>query len=185
MAKLYGPLVYAWCRRGGLKAEDAEDVVQEVFRAVARSIQDFKAAPDGSFRGWLRTITRNKITDHFRNAQGQAKAVGGTDALVDLHAIPETLDESIEGSDDEAKLVRRALEMIRPDFEEKTWEAFRRVAMEGQPVALVAHSLGISGNAVRIAKSRVLQRLRDELGEDFLSDGESPCSPRNAQAPNN
>ncbi len=64
---LYVPLVFSWCRRAGLQSEDAADVVQEVFRAVAHAIAGFKyTRTTDTFRGWLRTITKNKINDHFR-----------------------------------------------------------------------------------------------------------------------
>lgn len=166
LAKLYGPLVYRWSRRRGLSSEDAADVVQEVFRAVAGSIQDFQAGPTGSFRGWLWTITRNKILDRHRRNQRQPEAVGGTDALQRLLQIPESLDESEAGSNSNGNLVRRALALIRPDFTDASWQAFWRVVMEDQSAADVARNLGISVNAVYIAKSRVLHRLRKELGEE-------------------
>jgi RNA polymerase sigma-70 factor (ECF subfamily) len=101
LANLYGPLVYGWCRRRGLQAEDAADVAQEVFRAVARHIQDFKATPQtpsGSFRGWLWTITRNKILDHHRRAQRRPEALGGSAAQERMMQIPEALDDSEPGS---------------------------------------------------------------------------------------
>ena len=165
LAKLYGPLVYGWCRRRGLQAEDAADVVQEVFRAVAGHIQDFKS---GSFRGWLWTITRNKMLDHHRRNQRQPEAVGGSDAQQRMQQISESLDESEAESSASGNLVRRALDLIRPDFTEASWQAFWRVVMEDQSAADVAQSLGISVNAVYVAKSRVLHRLRDELGDECV-----------------
>src|SRR5262245_13672085 len=79
LVDLYAPLVYHWCRRAGLGAEDTEDVFQEVFRAVARALADFRRDRAGdTFRGWLRTITSNKIRDHFRLLRDQAKGAGGT-----------------------------------------------------------------------------------------------------------
>ncbi len=166
LAKLYGPTVYGWCRRRGLKTEDAADVVQEVFRAVAAHVQDFQPGPTGSFRGWLWTIARSKMLDHFRRDQRQPKAAGGSDAQRSMQQIPESLDESEPGPNPSGDLVRRALALIRPDFTDASWRAFWRVAMEDQPVDEVARELGITPNAVYIAKSRVLRRLRDELGED-------------------
>src|SRR5262249_48830287 len=65
LVSLYTPLVYHWCLRHGLQPADAEEVSQEVFLAVARGIGDFRHDREGdSFRGWLRTITRNKVCDH-------------------------------------------------------------------------------------------------------------------------
>jgi RNA polymerase sigma-70 factor (ECF subfamily) len=56
----------------------------------------------------------------------------------------------------------RLLGLVRADFADKTWEAFRRFALEGRPTAAVAAELGVSENAVLLAKSRVLRRLKDE-----------------------
>jgi len=61
-------------------------------------------------------------------------------------------------------VLRRLLAMIQPDFEAATWQAFHGLVVEGKRTAQVAAELGITANAVRIAKSRVLQRLRDEIG---------------------
>lgn len=166
LVRLYGPLVYCWCRQRLLPEEDAEDVVQEVFRAIARGIQEFQATPDGSFRGWLWTITRHQIADHYRRQQGQPQAAGGSEAHARLQEMPERLDDSEPELSAAAILVRRALAMIQPEFKEKSWQAFWRVVMEDQQPADVAESLGLSVNAVLIHKSRVLSRLRALLGEE-------------------
>src|SRR5262245_48996096 len=95
LVELYAPLVYHWCGRCGLAAEDAADVSQEVFRSVAEHVGGFRKQRAGdSFRGWLRTITRNKVRDHFRRRQHQPQAPGGTDAQIRLLAVPDqALDE--------------------------------------------------------------------------------------------
>ena len=81
LTTLYGPLVYSWSRRAGLQAEDAADVVQDVFRAVVIHLSGFRRERSGdSFRGWLWTITQNKIRDLRRRQAGRPEAVGGTDA---------------------------------------------------------------------------------------------------------
>jgi len=59
----------------------------------------------------------------------------------------------------------RALELIRAEFEDRTWQAFWRVTVDGQPTKDVAQELGVTPSAVRLAKSRVLRRLREELGD--------------------
>src|SRR5581483_5856393 len=89
LVELYAPLVYHWCKRGGLSAEDGADVFQDVFRAVAEHLADFRRdRPGDTFRGWLRTITRNKIRDHYRRVAGQPRAAGGTDAQLRLSDVP-------------------------------------------------------------------------------------------------
>jgi RNA polymerase sigma-70 factor (ECF subfamily) len=90
LVELYSPLLYEWCRRSGLQADDAADVAQDVFAEVSKKIKSFhRDRPGDSFRGWLWTIARNKIHDHFRKLKGLPKAQGGTDAQARLAAIPE------------------------------------------------------------------------------------------------
>lgn len=169
LVDLYGPLVFSWCRQTGLNETDAADVLQEVFAAVSRGIEDFRHDRAGdTFRGWLWTIARNKIRDHYRKQAGQAAATGGTDAQQRLADIPESLSSlssTSRGRNETAALFHRALSAVRPEFAERTWRAFWRAVVEEEPTAQIAAELGISANAVRQAKSRVLRRLRRELGD--------------------
>jgi RNA polymerase sigma-70 factor (ECF subfamily) len=165
---LYGPLVYYWCRQQHLGPEDMADVFQEVFRAVARHLPTFrKDRAEDSFRGWLLTITKNKIRDHFRRQKGQPVAAGGSDAARQLEQVPEPLSDLDEaaGSEQHRRLLHRALDLIRGEFTEATWQAFWRATVEGHFPADIAADLGISVNAVYKAKARVLHRLRTELGD--------------------
>jgi len=168
-ADLYGPLVYFWCRQYGLRPEDAADVFQEVFSAVACGIRGFQHnRTRGRFRGWLWTITRNKIQDHFRRLPGQEEVLGGTDALARMAEIPQELPEEQTSSQDRSQLsglAQRAMKMVQAEFEPRTWTAFWRTAVDRQEAARVAEELGISPGAVRIAKSRVLRRIRAVLGD--------------------
>lgn len=167
LVDLYGPLVYAWCRQAGLKEDDRADVFQEVFLAVSRHGARFrKEKPGDSFRGWLRIITRNKINDQFRRGQGQPDAAGGSAARERLLQVPGPAEEeSAKGADE---LWHRALEQIRRHFDDRTWQAFWCVTVEGRTSTEAAAALGLTANAVRKAKVRVLQRLRQEFG-DLLS----------------
>jgi RNA polymerase sigma-70 factor (ECF subfamily) len=160
---LYGPTVERWCRRAGLTAEDAADVGQEVFQAVARSINDFhRDRPGDSFRGWLYAITRTRLLDHRRARH--IPAAGGTDALHRLEEIPaEEPADSDALTSDRRELYQRAVRLIQAEFAERTWQAFWRVTVEGQSPADVAADLGLTPGAVYIAKSRVLKRLRQEF----------------------
>lgn len=162
--RLYSPLVYSWAKRCGLRNQDAADVLQEVFHAVARKVGQFCTGPTGgSFRGWLWVITRNKVRDHFRG--GGAEAVGGTDMQHQLQELPESEPESWSESGEcsRANLVNRATQLIRNDFEPHTWQAFWRLAVENHPARDIAADLGMTVDAVYQAKTRVLRRLRAEL----------------------
>jgi RNA polymerase sigma-70 factor (ECF subfamily) len=167
LVHLYGPLVYRWSRQTGLQAADASDVVQEVFRAVAGGVASFRRAGEGdSFRGWLWTITRNKVRDHFRGRAGRAAAVGGSQMQQQLAQLPQpdpSTSERPGHHQAEVALVHRAMRAIRGEFEDPTWEAFWRMTVQGHPAAEIAVDLGMSKSAVRQAKYRVLRRLRQEL----------------------
>jgi RNA polymerase sigma-70 factor (ECF subfamily) len=170
LVALYAPLVLCWCRRSGLRGEDAADVFQEVFQAVAAHLGGFRRErPDDTFRGWLRTITRSKVADHYRRRAGEPSGAGGSEAralMAELPwANPRDHDPDAGGDEVEHALLRRALESIRGEFEPRTWQAFWLTAVEGRAAADAADELGMSPGAVRVAKSRVLHRLRAELGD--------------------
>ena len=162
---LYTPLVAYWCRHGGVHAQDAEDVCQEVFQAVAVGLEGFRREHAGeTFRGWLRGITRHKILDYFRRRR-QPQAEGGTDAQRRLAGVAQAETPLPDTDDPEEELTRlyhRALELVRSEFEARTWQAFWRAAVDGHATDIIATDLGMSAVAVRKAKSRVLRRLREE-----------------------
>ncbi len=156
MVKLYSPLVGYWCARGGVQGADAEDVAQDVFRAAAASLQDFRRTrPGDSFRGWLRGITRHKILQHFRKSRRHPTASGGTDAQRRLEAQTDPAVQSPEEEDPAEELdalYRRALELVRSEFEERTWQAFWLTVVEGRSPVDIAAETGVSPAAVRMAK---------------------------------
>ena len=166
LVTLYGPVVYRWCRQAGVTRDDAPDLVQEVFTAVARHVAALRRdRPGDSFGAWLRTITRNAVRGYFRSRRGQAVAQGGTDARQQLEQVPESsASQEADNPREVADLVvPKGVDLVRAEFEPRTWEAFRRVAIEGQPSVRVAAELGMSLEAVYQAKSRVLRRLRREF----------------------
>lgn len=165
---LYAPLVYHWCRKLDLPDQDAADVFQDVFQSLAAKISTFrKEQPGDTFRGWLRMITHNKVIDHFRRQNREPQAAGGTEANIRFAQLESSDPQSDDNDEEQAyqQLVRRALEMIRNDFTPRTWQAFWRATVDGQRPVDVAEELQMQPGAVRVAKSRVLQRLRQELGE--------------------
>jgi RNA polymerase sigma-70 factor (ECF subfamily) len=166
---LYGPLVSCWCRQRGLHGADAADVVQETFTVVAAALARFDHERRGAtFRGWLRTIVQRKIADHYRRQGAQAQGAGGTDAVWRLGQVPEPCEASSAGGAERSDLssrCRQALENVRLEFEDRTWQAFWRSVIQGHETSQIAADLGISPNAVRQYRSRVLRRLREELGE--------------------
>jgi len=149
-----------------VSATDSQDVVQEVFRAVALGIGRFQRDRSrGTFRGWLWTIARNEARDHFASWAGRPQAIGGTDVQATLLHVPDESPEEASSRDatgELATLMRHGVGAIRGDFQDRTWQALWRTTIEGNTTAEVARDLGMLSRAVRQAKYRVLQRLREE-----------------------
>ncbi len=166
LVTLYSPLIDHWCRACRVTEHEWADVKQEVFLAVWRNLGGFRKEPErGSFRGWLRTITRSKITDQHRKRPADATVVGS--APLDHVSEPSDGSETPVISTELGHVYAQALALLERDFVPATWRAFWLVAVECRRAEDVAAELGLSTNAVYLAKSRVLRRLRDEFG-DFL-----------------
>jgi RNA polymerase sigma factor (sigma-70 family) len=165
LVDLYTPLIRAWLHRADLLAPDSDDLVQEVLAVVVRRMADFEHnGRPGAFRTWLRAITVNCLRDFWRARRIRPAAAGGSDFLRVLSELEDPASGLSRDWDREHDLhvTRRLLELLRPRFAPKTWQAFRRVALEGADPDAVAAELGLTVNAVFIAKSRVLSRLRQE-----------------------
>ncbi len=169
LCQVYGPLVYAWCRRAGLGAEDSADTFQEVFQALAGAIESFRRErPGDSFTAWLATVTRNKIRDFFRRQSKTPQAAGGTDHFQWIENVADSVGALDDGDSsvtdaDETNILHRTVQSLRAEFEDRTWQAFWQTTVDGRRPADVAADLGVTPSAVYTAKSRVLRRLRDEL----------------------
>ena len=164
---LYRPLVLFWCSRARLKAEDAEDVAQCVFVAALSGLNGFRHDRAGdTFRGWLRAVTRNQIRLYYRQNNGRPQADGGSDAWENLQELADPIAGAEDAEEAEVgQIYRRALEQVRGEFEERTWQAFWLSTVEGRTPASIADAMGMSPAAIRQAKSRVLRRLKEEMGE--------------------
>ncbi len=162
---IYSPLIRGWLKRRGIRPDDADDLIQEVLLVVVRQFPKFvHNTRTGAFRSWLRTIVVNVSRDFWKKNRLRPAAPGGEGfgGYLDQLADP-SHDQSAEWDrEHDLFVVRRLLELIEPEFEAATWEAFRRFALNGEPAATVAAALGTTPNAVFIAKSRILTRLNEE-----------------------
>jgi RNA polymerase sigma-70 factor (ECF subfamily) len=164
---LFSPLIYDWCRRSGVSQDDAPDVMQDFFTSVASSFDSFRRETAGdSFHGWLWTITRHRVLDHFRRLARQPAARGGSSAAYQINQHPDMLPRQLDEESldiDTQRLYRRALELLKAEFEQKTWTCFLRLTADEAAPADVANELGMTVGAVYNAKCKVLRRLREEL----------------------
>ena len=160
--ELYSPLIYAWARRQGIAEADSADLVQDVLTVLVKELQTFEYNPaTDRFRGWLRTITVNKVRD--RQRRGAVRARLSADERTQI--LPQASIDLFEEDEYRNFIVSRAMELMKAEFRTDTWQACWQQVVEGRKAADVASELGLSLNMVYLAKSRVLGRLRDELSE--------------------
>ncbi len=165
VAELYALLLRSWLTRFEVPATDADDLIQEVLLTVSRELTRFEhSGRAGAFRSWLRTILVHRLRDFWRSRKYRPAATGGSTWAEQLEQLA---DESSNASrewnlDHDRHVMARLLESVRPRFEPKTWEAFRRQMFDGQRADVVAAELGMPLNSVYVARSRVLSILRRE-----------------------
>lgn len=161
---VYGPLIYGFARKQGLQDADAADLVQDVLRSVAQAIGrlDYDARL-GSFRGWLFTIARNRLHDFLQHSSRRNQATGGSDFHRALQDLPAPRVEADWNADYEKQVFAWAAEQVRQEVHEATWQAFWQTAVEGKSGQQAAAALNLSVSAVYLAKSRVMQRLREKV----------------------
>ena len=180
LVELYAPMIYSRCRHHwGLEPADAENVGQEVFKSIARSISSFRRKREGSFRKWLRVIIDNQCKDHFRK-DNLAVAAGGTKAQVVIEAVADNIDnEPLSDSQTEvgekAILMRQAMKMVQDEFSTRDWKIFWDIAIEDKDRQDTAEKYEVTDNVVYLAISRIRKRLKIVF-EDLLDDDIYPKS---------
>ena len=157
---LYSPLIFSWGRRCGLQAADSADLTQDVFTTLFQRLPEFTYDRHRSFRAWLHTVTVNHWRDRLRRA-GTRPLPGDDRRLADLEVDGEI--SALQEDEYRQHLVGRALQIMQADFQPATWKAFWEHGVVGRPALEVANELGLTLLAVYSAKSRVLNRLRQEL----------------------
>ena len=164
--RLYHDVIYRVARTRGLQHADAEDVTQEVFAIVARKVEGFDVGAGGSFRGWLRKLARDTAIDRLRRPTVD---FGAGDSGVQQQLGEVAADETTSSLWDvevKREQLRLACGRIRDQFSDGTWQSFWLTAIEHQSITDVANQLGRSEGGVRVARCRVMAKLKIEVQRD-------------------
>ena len=165
LTDLYRPLIIGWLNRQGVPARDLEDLSQDILLSVVKHLPTFEhSGRRGAFRSWLRTIVCSRTSDYWRAVDAGAQAEGGSGATAALQQIADPDSDLNRQWDEEhdSYVLNCLLDLVEEEFEPPTLRAFRRLALDGAAGAEVAHELGMSVAAAYGAKSRVLQRIRQD-----------------------
>ena len=163
---IYLPLIQRWIKRVPGLDDEAADLAQEVLVIMVREIPRFDRQREGSFRAWLRQVTVNQVRNHQKRRHRRPTVeLDPSDAFLDRLAQPNSELAREWDLDHDRQVFQKLQAVVQPGFAPTTWEAFRRFALDGVPAAQVAEELGLSANAVILAKSRILKKLRQEAGE--------------------
>lgn len=172
LCDLYRPLIVGWLRRQSIPDGDLDDLVQEIFMGVVRSLPAFThSGRQGAFRAWLRTIAYNHSCDYWKSRTQRSASAGGDAAAEALRLLedPDSASSRYWDEEHDRYVLRCLLQMLEMEFEQESVKAFRRVALEGASGAEVAQELGMSVGAVYAARSRILRRLR-QLAEGLIDE---------------
>ncbi len=156
--RLFTPLLRRWAIRLGVVESSVEDMLQELFLLLIQKLPEFQYDPTSSFRAWLWTVFRHASLAWRKRQPMAARELGQLDEL----ASPDSISETSE-AEYRRYLLSRIIQIVQKDFPETTWQIFQQVVLAGRPGVEVARECGVTVNAVYLARSRVLARLREEL----------------------
>lgn len=164
---IYRPVILRMAQRRGLQVSDAEDLAQDIFVSISRTIESWQSGPDRPpFRAWLYKVTRNAIINKLQS-HARRQGSGKTSVMEALHQIPFDDEHSKEEliKESQAEAFRWAVAEVRPEFSDTIWAMFWRTAVEGLPTEQVASSVHSSVGAVYVARWRVLKRIKERVSE--------------------
>ena len=165
LVELYAPLLRAWLRKYDVQDSDADDIVQEVLAAVMKELPNFQHNQRiGAFRSWLRTILANRVKLFWRSQKYRPVATGTSSLDDQLNQLQDDASEVSQmwNREHDEYVLQRLMKAVQPQFEAKTWQAFRRQVVDGEKANMLASELDMSLSSVYMAKSRVLSALRRE-----------------------
>ncbi|MFT5525633.1 MAG: RNA polymerase sigma-70 factor (ECF subfamily) [Pirellulaceae bacterium] len=160
---IYSPVIFRVTVSRGFQAADAQDLVQEVLLAVARSVTQWLERTDrGSFRAWLLRIARNQAFDLINARSTRAVGKNGPEAEKMLADLPANSSlSSVLDFEYERAVFQWAAEQVRDVVAEHTWQAFWLTRVEGLSVDEAARKLDLRPGNIYFARSRVMARIKE------------------------
>ena len=165
----YWKLVYSVCLRAGLNDSEAQEVVQEVFVALTKSIENYEYDRSRCmFRTWLCRIVQRRISNYLRDnrhwREGRQTNATSSDESDPVNGIPDERewDEHIWDEEWERNLLYQALKRVREKVDPIQYQIFDLHVMKERPVSAVTKMLGVNRARIYLAKHRVSKMVEAE-----------------------
>jgi RNA polymerase sigma-70 factor (ECF subfamily) len=177
----YRPIIVGYARRCGLQDADAQDIAQDTLAEFLRAYQagNYDRDRGSRLRDWLKGFAANRVREfHRKRAKSREHQVSPDGSRTDL--LLRVPDQGEPGAWDQewtAHLLSECVRAVQVKFDAKTLRAFELYGIQQRPADEVAGALGMTRNAVYIAKSRVLERMRTLFVDFDARLGDSPCRP--------
>jgi RNA polymerase sigma factor (sigma-70 family) len=166
----YWRLIYNVARKSGMADAEAQDVVQSTFIYLTRRMPKFRYdASRGSFKSWLRVVTRSRISIHFRKAKRHELKLQEPPVTEDEAAFDDIPDPNGDVLDElwqrewESHIVKLALRRVRAKVSSQQLLIFRLAALGELPLKQVARKLEVNLAQVYLARHRVGKLFKQEI----------------------
>ena len=171
---LYAGFIFSIARSKGLKAEDADDVVQSVFADLARKLPDFEYdRAKGRFRSYLIQLVRWRIADKLNAIKSDAELKKKTlEAAKDMSVA----DRSFAEREWQQAALEEALRRIKPDVRPEHYAAFVASTVEGQDTETVMRLYNLSRDNLYQIRKRLTERLREKVAQ-VIAEMDAPDVP--------
>jgi len=167
----YEPFLRQLIKRQGVPARHIDDVTQQVFAAIAKSVENWE--DDGrpaSFRRWTHCVARNIVIKFMQKERKQlADATGGSQLVDQLQQVEGPIDRRLEQRY-EHELVVWAAEQVRDEFRSTSWQAFWMTLIEGRSVEDVAQQLDLTPGAIYMSRGRIMKRIKQKIDQVLIDE---------------
>ena len=160
----YQRFIYGAARRKGLSHEDAEEVLQDTVVSVAKGLPSFVYRPEvSSFKSWLMTITKRRVTDQLRRSARQVPVVELDPASPSGEGGGIEPFEGVWEAEWEGNLLRTALDGLRLKVSPRDFQVFAWVYCQGRSRRETAKAFGVSELLIRVKTFRIRAHLAAEI----------------------
>jgi len=159
----YWKLIYGFARKSGMNDADAQDIVQEVMLSVTKSLPDYRRQQGGSFKGWLLTIVRRRMADHWRSCLPKDQRTVSLPEQASALGEDEAALERIWQEEWEGRLFETAAQRVQQRVGARNYLIFDMLVRQQTPLRDVCRSLGVNAAQVYLAKHRVGKLMKQEV----------------------